>query len=110
MPGYVGDVATAYDRDLGHVLFQPYAIDIAWRATTRSVRHVLEIAVGTGIVTRQLRDALPGDALLTAIDICDSTVDVAGAKFLPPLPYEQVTFKLQLVECNALIVRKRCGQ
>lgn len=51
----------------------------------------------------------PKDALLTAIDICDSTVDVAGAKFLPPLPYEQVTFKLQLVECNALIVRKRCG-
>jgi hypothetical protein len=52
MAGYFGDVATAYDRDLGPVLFQPYAIDIARRATERSVRHVLEIAAGTGVVTR----------------------------------------------------------
>jgi SAM-dependent methyltransferase len=97
MPGYVGDVATAYDRDLGHVLFQPYAIDIAGRATARSVRHVLEIASGTGIVTRQLRDSLPKDALLTAIDISDSMMDVARAKFLT---HEQVTF--QVADATAL--------
>ena len=53
MPGYVGDVAIAYDRDLGGVLFEHYAIDIARRATERSVRHLLEIAAGTGIATRQ---------------------------------------------------------
>ena len=29
--GYVGDVAIAYDRDLGHVLFEPYAPDITTR-------------------------------------------------------------------------------
>ena len=44
MAGYVGDVAIAYDRDLGHVLFEHYAADIARRATERSVRQVLEIA------------------------------------------------------------------
>jgi SAM-dependent methyltransferase len=91
MAGYVGDVAIAYDRDLGPVLFQPYAIDIARRATERSVRHVLEIAAGTGVVTRQLRDALPKEALLTAIDISDSMMDVARTKFLP---HEQVTFQI----------------
>lgn len=91
MAGYVGDVAIAYDRDLGHVLFQPYAVDIARRATERSVRQVLEIAAGTGVVTRQLRDALPQDALLTAIDISDSMMDVARTKFLP---HEQVTFQI----------------
>lgn len=91
MAGYFGDVATAYDRDLGPVLFQPYAIDIARRATERSVRHVLEIAAGTGVVTRQLRDALPKNASLTAIDISDSMMDVARAKFLP---HEQVTFQV----------------
>ena len=89
MAGYVGDVAIAYDRDLGHVLFKHYATDIALRATERSLRHVLEIAAGTGIVTRQLRNALPKDALLTAIDISDSMMDVARSKFLP---HEQVTF------------------
>ena len=89
--GYVGDVAIAYDRDLGHVLFEHYAADIARRATERSVRHMLEIAAGTGIVTRQLRDTLPKDALLTSIDIRDSMMDVARAKFLP---HEQVKFQI----------------
>ncbi len=91
MAGYVGDVAIAYDRDLGHVLFEHYAADIARRAAERSVRHVLEIAAGTGIVTRQLRNALSKDALLTAIDISDSMLDVARSKFLP---HEQVTFQI----------------
>jgi SAM-dependent methyltransferase len=91
MAGYFGDVAIAYDRDLGPVLFQPYAIDIARRTAERSVRHVLEIAAGTGVVTRQLRNALPRDALLTAIDISDSMMDVARAKFLP---HEQATFQV----------------
>ncbi len=91
MASYAGDVTIPYDRDLGPVLFQPYAIDIARRATQRSVRHLLEVAAGTGVVTRQLRDALPKNALLTAIDISDSMMDVARAKFPP---HEQVTFQI----------------
>ena len=91
MASYAGDVTLPYDRDLGPVLFQPYAIDIARRATQRSVRHLLEVAAGTGVVTWQLRDALPKNALLTAIDISDSMMDVARAKFLP---HEQVTFQI----------------
>ena len=97
MAGYVGDVAIAYDRDLGHVLFEPYAADVARRATEKTVRSLLEIAAGTGIVTRQLRDALPKDALLTAIDISDSMMEVARAKFLS---HEQVTF--QVADATAL--------
>lgn len=97
MPGYVGEVAIAYDRDLGPVLFEHYAADVARRATERTVRSVLEIAAGTGIVTRQLRDVLPKNALLTAIDISDSMMDVARAKFLP---HEQVTF--QIADATAL--------
>lgn len=97
MPGYVGDVAIAYDRDLGPVLFAHYAADVARRATERTVRSVLEIAAGTGIATRQLRNALQKDALLTAIDISDSMMDVARAKFLP---HEQVTF--QIADATAL--------
>ena len=38
-----------------------------------------------------MRDALPKDALLTAIDISDSMMDVARTKFLP---HEQVTFQI----------------
>lgn len=91
MAGYVDGVPTAYDRDLGHVLFEQYASDIARRTTEKSVRDVLEVAAGTGIVTRQLRNVLPGDTQLTAIDISDSMLDVARTKFLPD---EQVTFQI----------------
>ena len=58
MAGYAGDVAIPYDQDLGPVLFEHYGADIARRTTERSLRDVLEIASGTGIVTRKLRDAL----------------------------------------------------
>jgi ubiquinone/menaquinone biosynthesis C-methylase UbiE len=97
MAGYVGDVAIPYDRDLGPVLFEHYAAEVARRTTERMVRDVLEIAAGTGIATRKLRDTLPKDALLTAIDISDSMMDVARGKFLP---HEQVTF--QIADATAL--------
>ena len=73
------------------MLFEHYAVDVARCATERSVRNVLEIAAGTGIVTRQLRNALSKDAVLSAIDISDSMMDVARTKFLP---HEQVTFQI----------------
>ncbi len=91
MAGYVGDVATAYDRDLGHVLFEQYAAYVARRTAERSVRDVLEVAAGTGIVTRQLRNVLPKDTQLIAIDISNPMMDVARAKFIPD---EQITFQI----------------
>ncbi|GAB4366896.1 MAG: methyltransferase domain-containing protein [Methylohalobius crimeensis] len=91
MAGYEGDVAIPYDQALGPVLFDHYGADTARRIGERSVRDVLEIAAGTGIVTRHLRDALPEHAQLTAIDISDSMMDVARGKFLP---HEQVTFQV----------------
>jgi SAM-dependent methyltransferase len=97
MAGYEGDVAIPYDQDLGPVLFEHYGADIARRIAERSVRDVLEIAAGTGIVTRHLRDTLAKDVRLTAIDISDSMLDVARKKFLP---HEQVTF--QIADATAL--------
>ncbi|BBL34143.1 ubiquinonemenaquinone biosynthesis [Nitrosomonas stercoris] len=91
MAGYIGNVAVAYDRDLGHILFERYASDIARRVARRPVSDVLEVASGTGIVTRQLRNMLPGDAQLTAIDISDAMLDVARTKFFP---HEQITFRI----------------
>ena len=44
---------------------------------------VLEIAAGTGIVTRRLRDLLPREARLTATDLNSPMLDVARGKFRP---------------------------
>lgn len=90
MVGYVDEVVIPYDRDLGPVLFDHYGLDTARRIAEQSPRDVLEIAAGTGIVTRHLRNLLAKDAHLIAIDISDSMMDLARTKFLPD---EQVMFQ-----------------
>ena len=90
MAGYVDEVVIPYDRDLGPVLFEHYGADTARRVAEQAPMDVLEIAAGTGIVTRHLRNLLAKEARLTAIDISDSMMDVARQKFQPG---EQVIFQ-----------------
>ncbi len=81
MAGYVDEVVIPYDRDLGPVLFEYYGADTARRVAELAPMDVLEIAAGTGIVTRHLRNLLSKEARLSAIDISDSMMDVARKKF-----------------------------
>ena len=90
MADYVDDVVIPYDEGLGPVLFEHYGNDTAKRIAALAPRDVLEIAAGTGIVTRHLRNLIPANASLTAIDISDSMMDAARAKFLPE---ERVSFQ-----------------
>jgi len=82
MAEYVDEVVIPYDRDLGPVLFDYYGVDTARRISEQSPRDVLEIAAGTGIVTRHLRDMLPKETHLTAVDIT-----CASCLFRPSLPF-----------------------
>jgi ubiquinone/menaquinone biosynthesis C-methylase UbiE len=66
---FSGSVPTFYDRYLGPVLFEPYAAELVSRVPTGDRLRVLEIACGTGIVTRRLREALPDSAIVTATDL-----------------------------------------
>jgi ubiquinone/menaquinone biosynthesis C-methylase UbiE len=79
--GFIGDIPQYYDRGLGPIIFTEYAADIARRVAAGSPARVLETAAGTGIVTRKLRDALPGDAQLTATDFNPPMLDIARTKF-----------------------------
>jgi len=65
---FVGDIPENYDVGLGPYLFEDYAIDLASRAADLHPHQVLELAAGTGIVSRALRDSLPGDVSLTITD------------------------------------------
>ncbi len=56
---FIGSIPQYYDRNLGPLIFADYAADIARRVAAFSPARVLEIAAGTGIVTRRLRDLLP---------------------------------------------------
>jgi ubiquinone/menaquinone biosynthesis C-methylase UbiE len=78
---FAGGIPFYYDRELGPVLFAEFAGDLARRVAALQPMRVLEMAAGTGIVTRQLRDALPSGARLVATDLNQPMLDVAKTKF-----------------------------
>jgi ubiquinone/menaquinone biosynthesis C-methylase UbiE len=51
---FAGTIPAAYDRYLGPILFKPYAEDLAARLKVGANASVLELACGTGILTRIL--------------------------------------------------------
>lgn len=87
---FIGDIPAKYDCDLGPHLFADYAADLARRVATGRPGRVLEIAAGTGIVTRLLRDALPPSAHLVASDLNSPMLAIAREKFADT---EQVEFQ-----------------
>jgi len=79
-----------YERTLGPVFFADFADDLARRAAASSLVKVLEIACGTGIVTRRLRDVLAPGSELTATDLNPQMLEIARGKFTVGEP---VTFR-----------------
>ena len=49
---FVGSVARLYEEYLVPLIFEPYAADLAVRVAQRQPSRVLEVAAGTGVVTR----------------------------------------------------------
>jgi SAM-dependent methyltransferase len=64
-----GAIPALYDRHLGPVIFAPFADDLAARLRLGPAARLLEVACGTGIVTRRLLAALPADGTLVATDL-----------------------------------------
>ena len=87
---FTGGIPEHYDRYLGPVLFTDYADDIAQRVAISAPARVLELAAGTGIVTRRLRDRLPVGTHLTATDLNPPMLAMASTKIRPG---EQVDFQ-----------------
>ncbi|HEX8489656.1 MAG TPA: class I SAM-dependent methyltransferase, partial [Chthoniobacterales bacterium] len=76
-----GSIPAAYDRYLGPVLFQTYAEDLVARLQVPQKGSVLELACGTGIVSRELRNRLPATVKLVATDLNEPMFQHAAAKF-----------------------------
>src|ERR1700761_3090253 len=78
---FTGEDAENYDFYLGPILFEPYARYLASKIDTDNVKSVLEIACGTGRVTRHICKTLPVDIKFTATDISNDMLDVAKRGF-----------------------------
>jgi ubiquinone/menaquinone biosynthesis C-methylase UbiE len=73
---FAGSVPALYDRYLGPMIFEPYALDLAERLGRLRPQRILEIAAGTGIVSRAIARELPDSAIL-ATDLNQPMLDHA---------------------------------
>jgi len=77
---FTGSIPRHYDQYLGPMFFEPYAIEVSNRIDISSVDTALEIACGTGRVTRHLRNVISPNAKLIASDISLDMLDIAKEK------------------------------
>jgi ubiquinone/menaquinone biosynthesis C-methylase UbiE len=66
---FAGSIPALYESHLVPLIFQPYAADLAERVAERVVSRVLEIAAGTGVLTRALDQALGDGVAIVATDL-----------------------------------------
>jgi len=76
---FVGSIPKLYDKYLVPLIFESYAVDLVQRLRSRSLSRVLEIAAGTGVVTRALASWLPEDVSIVATDLNQAMLDHASA-------------------------------
>jgi SAM-dependent methyltransferase len=72
---FAGSMPEFYDRILVPVMFEPFAQDLAGRLRGMTSGHILQIAAGTGIVTRALARVLPPEVAITATDLNPAMLD-----------------------------------
>ena len=100
---FSGSVPEIYDSLLVPLIFEPYAGDLAGRVAARRPRRVLEIAAGTGVVTRQLAALLPEATAIVATDLNEPMLQRAATVGTPrpvewrqadalQLPFEDASF------------------
>jgi SAM-dependent methyltransferase len=76
---FTGSIPKLYETYLVPLIFEPYAADLADRLSSRSLSRVLEIAAGTGVVTRALASMLHESVSIVATDLNQAMLDQASA-------------------------------
>jgi SAM-dependent methyltransferase len=75
---FAGSIPDAYDRYLVPTIFEYYAADLARRLAATRLTNVLEIAAGTGVVTRALASTLPKAITIVATDLNQGMLNAAA--------------------------------
>lgn len=111
---FAGSVPENYDRYMVPLIFEPYAADMARRAALLAPNAVLEIAAGTGVVTRALAPRLSSGASYIVTDLNQPMLDYAAARQGPDarikwrqadalaLPFEDAAFDLVCCQFGAM--------
>ncbi len=76
---FAGSIPKLYDTHLVPLIFEPYAAEMVKRLSSRHLSRVLEIAAGTGVVTRAMASSLPESVSIIATDLNQAMLDHASA-------------------------------
>jgi ubiquinone/menaquinone biosynthesis C-methylase UbiE len=114
-----GSVPENYDRHMVPLIFQPYAADIARRVAALSPGAVLEIAAGSGVVTRALAPKLSANASYVVTDLNQPMLDYAASRQPPDgriqwrqadalaLPFDDAAFDVVCCQFGAMFFPDR---
>lgn len=69
-----------YERYLAPVLFEPWAADLVARAAPQPDERILDVACGTGVVTREARRVAGAAAAVTGVDLNPGMLTRARAR------------------------------
>ena len=75
---FTGSVAQCYERYMVPLIFEPYAVDLARSVARAAPARVLELAAGTGVVTRQLAAMLDASTGIVATDLNPAMIEEAA--------------------------------
>ena len=115
-----GSIPKLYEEYLVPLIFEPYALDLARRVASRSSARVLEIAAGTGVLTRQLASALAPGAAIVATDLNQPMLDLAAAIGTPRpvewrqadalrLPFDDASFDAVVCQFGVMFFPDKAG-
>ncbi len=118
---FAGSIPENYDRYMVPLIFEPFAADLAQRAASLSPTAVLEIAAGTGVVTRALAPKLSPGASYIVTDLNQPMLDYAASRQAPDsrikwrqadalaLPFENAVFDLVCCQFGAMFFPDRAA-
>jgi len=76
---FTGSIPEIYEKYLVPLIFEHYAQDLATRVVEKPVSRVLEIAAGTGVVTRAMADVLGAGVSIVATDLNQAMLDYGAS-------------------------------
>jgi ubiquinone/menaquinone biosynthesis C-methylase UbiE len=76
--GFTGSIPKLYEEYLVPMIFESYAVDLVNRIASRPLTRVLEVAAGTGVVSRKLATLLPKNVSIVATDLNQPMLDLAS--------------------------------
>jgi SAM-dependent methyltransferase len=117
---FAGSIPQLYDEYFVPLIFEPYAVDLSARTAARRPGRVLEVAAGTGAVTRHLAVDLPAGSAIVATDLNPGMIararEVGTARPVEwqaadamQLPFADASFDAVVCQCGVMFFPDRAA-